>query len=84
MAGDRGEDAGCAHRGRPAGVEGEVRDHLGEFVVGESVVDGTAKVSVQLGVASEGDESGDGDQAPVARWWAPSSLPTTATTATLP
>ena len=41
-------------------------DRFGELVVGEPVVQGPAQVPGQLGVAAQGDQGGDGDQAAVA------------------
>src|SRR5690349_15649374 len=36
------------HRRRPAGIEGEMRDHLGQLLLGDAVGERTLQVSAQL------------------------------------
>ena len=51
--------------GQPA-VEGQVRDHFDELLLGDAVVQGASEMRSQLVGAVEGDEGGDGDQAAIA------------------
>src|SRR6202030_1801959 len=54
------------HRRRPAGIKGEVRDDLADFLLGDAVVEGTVEMAGQLPLAAERDQRRDDDQAAVA------------------
>ena len=53
--------------GRPARVEGEVRDHLDDLVAGHAILERLSKMELELVAAIESDQAGDGDEAAVAR-----------------
>ena len=66
FGGDRLELRKGCHAGRPAGVEGQVGEGLGEFVLGEAVGQGQAQVADELVGPVGCGQDGDRDQAAVA------------------
>src|SRR5256886_11741572 len=56
-------DGHRGHRFRPAGVEGQVRDRLDEFLLGGAVLLGEAEVEHELFGVAAGGQRGDRDQA---------------------
>src|SRR5215510_15102326 len=58
-------DEGRRHRRRPAGIEGEMGDHLAEFVLGEAVVERPLQMADELLFTAERDQGRAGDQAAV-------------------
>src|SRR4051794_16410651 len=59
-------DEGGGHRGRPAGVECEMRDDLAQLGFCHTVVDRAFEMAGELLLAAERDQGGDDDQAAVA------------------
>ena len=63
---DLAGDPARRHRGRPAGVEREVRDDLADLFLGDTVTERSLEVPGQLIYPIERDQRGDGDQAAIA------------------
>src|SRR3954471_12698260 len=59
-------DEGGGHRGRPAGVEGEMGDDLAQLGLRHPVIQRAFEMADELLLAAERDQGGDNDQAAVA------------------
>src|ERR1700722_3639456 len=59
-------DVRCRHRRWPTGIEGKMRDHLGQFLFGHAVDERALQMAAQLLGAICGDQRGTDDEAAVA------------------
>src|SRR3954447_3455912 len=59
-------DEGGGHRGRPAGIEGEMGDDLAQLRLGHPIIQRAFEMADELLLAAQRDQRGDDDQAAVA------------------
>src|ERR1700722_6307055 len=60
------DDAQRGAGGRPARIEGEMRDRFDDLIAGHTVLERLPEVELELVAPIESDQTGDGDEAAVA------------------